>query len=161
MGKARGDDKTGDLFSVQEMFPVQAPDTLRRALDYNRTVSGAMAEAIRECGKTRELICAEMTEILGYEDRAVTVAQLNAYTSAAREDHTISLVRFKAFVRATGCVWLWDVALEGEGLTLLQGEEALHAQASLAEKHGRELLAEADRIRNQAPLQVRRRRVPK
>jgi hypothetical protein len=97
-----------------------------------------------------------MTEILGYEDdNCVTLSMLNAYTSAARETHTISLVRFVAFVRVTGCTWLWDVVLHPEGLVVLQGEEALHAQASLLEKQGREMLEAAAAARNAAPATVR------
>lgn len=158
MTKARGDRDTQDMFDGDRLFPVRAPETLPRALDFNRRLATAMSEAIRECGKTRAEIAAEMTEILGYEDSEVSVAQLNAYTSAARETHTISVVRTKAFIRATGCVWLWEIVLDGEGLTLLQGEEALHAQASFAEKQAAELIKKAKRLREGAPVQVSRRR---
>ena len=156
MAKARRDERQRDLFEVAEMVPVLAPRTLARALDFNRQISMAMSEAIRESRKTREAIATEMTEILGYEeDNRVTLSMLNAYTSAARETHTISLVRFVAFVRVTGCTWLWDVVLHPEGLVVLQGEEALHAQASLMEKQGRELLEAADAARKAAPATVR------
>jgi hypothetical protein len=155
MTKAKRDQRQRDLFEVAEMVPVLAPRTLPRALDFNRQICMAMSEAIRECRKSREAIAAEMTQILGYEDSSITVAQLNAYTSAARETHTISLVRFVAFVRVTGCTWLWDVVLHPEGLVVLQGEEALHAQASLLEKQGRELLEAADVARRAAPSKVR------
>lgn len=157
MTKSRGDTQTLDLFSGAELFPVLAPADLPKALDFNRRVAAAMSEAIRESGKTRALIAAEMTEILAYDEAEVTVFQLNTYTSAARETHNISLVRWKAFIRATGCLWLWKIALEGEGLTLLFGEEALHAQAGLAEKQGRALLEEAKRLRHTAPLVVTRK----
>jgi hypothetical protein len=144
-----------DLFEVAELFPVLAPTTLPRALDFNRKIAVAMAEAIRQCPRTREEIADEMTQVLGYDEGAVTVAMLNAYTSAARETHTISLVRFVAFVRATGCPWLWDVVLHDEGMIVLQGQEALHAQASLLEKQGRELLEQAEAARRAAPSKVR------
>lgn len=155
MGRTRRSPDQQDLFEVHELFPVRAPATLPRALDFNRRLANAMAEAIRQCGKCRESIAEAMTRILGYEDGAVTVSMLNAYTSAARETHTISLVRFIAFVRATGCTWLWDEVLRDEGLTILQGPEALHAQASLLEKQGRELLERAEAARQAAPSIVR------
>ena len=158
MAKARGDQHTNDLFDVERFFPVRAPADLPRALDFNRQIATAMSEAIRESGKPRTQVAAEMTELLGYVDTEVTVAQLNAYTACSRESHTISLVRFKAFVRATGCCWLWEVMLEGEGLTLLQGEEALHAQAGLARKKGQDLLAQARELLRDAPVEVKRRR---
>ncbi len=145
----------GDLFAAQTMFPVRAPNDLPRALDFNRRVANAMSEAIRKCGKSRETIAVEMTQILGYEDTTVTVAQLNAYTSAARETHTISLVRWIAFVRATGVSWLWDVVLGDEGLTILEGAEARFAQAALLRKQGEELLRAADEALAAAPSTVR------
>lgn len=159
MARSRGDAHTADLFAVDRLFPVRAPAELARALDFNRRVAAAMSEAIRESGRSRAHVAAEMTELLGYADGGeVTVSQLNAYTATSRETHTISLVRWKAFVRATGCVWLWEIVLDGEGLTLLQGEEALHAQASLAEKQGRALLDQARALRQAAPVEVKRRR---
>lgn len=159
MAKVKTDTTTGDLFDVGQMFPVEAPRELHRALDYNRMIAMAMREAIKESGKSNDQVAAEMTELLGYDaEKVVTGAQLYAYTAASRETHTISLVRFKAFVRATGCTWLWDIALDGEGLTLLQGEEAFHAQASLAEAKARQLLAQAKQLRAIAPMEVKRRR---
>lgn len=154
MAKDRRDDLTGDLFSVERLFPVQRTVAMPRALDMKRQVSRSMGQALRECGKTAGVIAAEMSELLG-EDDIVTTAQLYAYTSEARVSHTISIVRWVAFVRATGCIWLWDDLLHDEGLTVLQGEDALHAQASLAEKHGRDLLEQAKRLRAAAPMEVR------
>jgi hypothetical protein len=80
---------------------------------------------------------------------------LNAYTSAARETHTISLVRWKAFVRATGATWLWAEILRDEGLTILEGAEAHYARASILRKQGEELLAAAEAELGMAPAQVR------
>ncbi|MDP2258101.1 MAG: hypothetical protein Q8J89_00110 [Caulobacter sp.] len=159
MAKAKGDTSTRDLFDVAQLFPVEAPRELTRAMDFNVGIACAMRQAIRESGLSNDGVAARMTELLGYDDdRRITGAQLYAYTAASRDTHTISLVRFKAFVRATGCIWLWDCVLDGEGLTLLQGEEAYHAQASLAEKQGRELLEQARRLRHAAPITVSRRR---
>jgi len=154
LAKDRRDEMTGDLFSVERLFPVKATVDMPRALDMKRQVSRIMSQAMRECGKTAGVIAAEMSELLG-EDDIVTTAQLYAYTSEARVSHTISIVRWKAFVRATGCVWLWWELLHDEGLIVLQGEEALHAQASLAEKHGRDLLEQAKRLRAAAPMEIR------
>lgn len=153
MAKDRRDEMTGDLFSVERLFPVQAPQELGRALDLKRQISMSMSQAIRESGKTAPEIAAVMSDLLG--DDEVTTAQLYAYTAPSRTTHNISLVRWIAFVRATGCLWLWDTILNSEGLIVLQGEEALHAQASLAEKHGRDLLEQAKRLRAAAPMEVR------
>lgn len=159
MAKAKGDTTTRDLFDVAQLFPVEAPRELVRAMDFNVGIACAMRQAIRESGLGNDGVAARMTTLLGYDDdRRITGAQLYAYTAGSRDTHNISLVRWKAFVRATGCLWLWDIVLDGEGLTLLQGEEAYHAQASLAEKQGRELLEQAKRLRQVAPITVTRRR---
>lgn len=156
MAKARRDDATGDLFAHERLFPVETPRELETALDFNSRVSQAMSRAIREAGERgldRYDIARAMTSILGLD---VTVHMINAYTSQSRETHTISLVRFKAFVRATGCLWLWNVVLEGDGVTLLQGEEALLAQAAWAKKRGHALLEEARALEKRAPFEIRR-----
>lgn len=155
MAKAR-DPNQADLFEVQEAYPVRAPQELTRAIDFNRQLANAMSLAIRKAGKSREQICAEMTEVLGYEDgREMSVSVLNAYTSASRETHTISLVRFKAFVRATGATWLWAEVLKDEGLTILEGPEAHFARASILQKQGEALLAAAKAELEMAPATVR------
>src|SRR5690606_24239519 len=120
----------------------------------NVAIASAMSEACREAaraGMDRYEIAKRMSETLGVE---VTKGMLDAYTSAARETHTISVVRLKAFIRATGALWLWSVVLEGDGLTLLQGEEALLAQAALADKQAAELAAEAKRLKALAPVRI-------
>ncbi|PZR30320.1 hypothetical protein [Caulobacter segnis] len=156
MAKRIRDEQTLDLFEHKHLFPVETPRELGSALDFNSTLSRAMSRALdeaREHGRDRYDVAARMSEILGQE---VSKGMLDAYTSTARDTHTISAVRFKAFVRATGCLWLWKVYLDGEGLTLLMGEEALHAQASLAEKRAKALLDEARQLRARAPLEISR-----
>lgn len=150
------DHHTLDLFEHKHLFPVEAPRELGSALDFNSKLSQAMSRALdeaRDHGFDRYEVARRMSEIL---DQDVSKGMIDAYTSQARETHTISAVRFKAFVRATGCIWLWNVYLDGEGLTILMGEEALHAQASLAEKRARALLDEARELRARAPLDIGR-----
>lgn len=156
MAKAPRHPDQADLFDVREAYPVLAPTELTRAIDFNRQLALAMSLAIRQSGKTRDLIADEMTDMLGYEDgNAVTVPMINAYTSAARETHTISLVRFKAFVRATGATWLWAEILKDDGLTILEGPEAHFARASIYQMQGEKLLELAKAELSKAPAQVR------
>lgn len=157
MAKDRRDRGTSDLFEHARLFPVETPRELENALDFNARVSQAMSRACdeaRDNGHDRFEVARRMSAILGVN---VTENMINAYCSQARETHTISLARFKAFVRATGCVWLWNVVLEGEGLTLLQGEEAVLAQAAWAEKRGRALIEEARALMKRAPLELSRK----
>ena len=156
MAKVKGDTHTGDLFSTGRYFPVRQPESLPHALDLKRAFATAMGEAVRASGKTVPVSAAEMSEILA--DDHVTAAQLYAYTSESRTSHTISIVRWIAFVRATRADWLWDFILRNEGMIVLKGEEALHAEASLLERQGRELLARAKSAREAAPLEVQFRK---
>jgi hypothetical protein len=156
MAKAKGDQQTGDLFDVAHMFPVEAPRDMPRALDMKRQIARDMGRALRECGKTAEVVAAEMTELLGGEDEdLVTRAQLYAYTAESRTSHTISIVRWVAFVRATGCTWLWGSLLRDEGMIVLEGEEALLAQAAHADKMAQHYAEQAKVLRKRAPLQVK------
>jgi len=153
---AKRDNRQADLFEVEELFPVRAPSALPRALDFNRLLSAAMSLAIKQSPKSRSEIAAEMTEILGYEaGGAVTESMVNAYTSQARETHTISLVRFLAFARATDASWLWHEVLKNEGLTVLEGKQAHYARAGLMRKQAEELMAQARAEEAAAPTEVR------
>lgn len=159
MAKARGDTSTRDLFDGGSYFPVRTPSTLPNALDLKRGIATAMGEAVRQSGLTVPMIAAAMSEIL--VDDEVTPAQLYAYTSEARTTHTISIVRWIAFARATHCDWLWDFILKNEGMIVLKGAEALLAEATLKEMQGRALLAEAAAARKGAPTTTEFRRVRK
>lgn len=148
---------TNDLFSHERLFPVETPRELENALDFNARVAQAISRACdeaRDHGDDRFSVARRMSDILGTE---VSKGMIDAYCSQARETHTISLARFKALVRATGCLWLWNVVLEGDGLTLLQGDEAIHAQASLARTRAKLLMDEAKRLERQAPIEISRR----
>lgn len=157
MAKDRRDRATSDLFDHERLFPVETPRELENALDFNARVSAAIKRALDEAkanGIDRHAVAERMSAIMGVE---VPKSMIDAYTSQARETHTISLVRWKALVRATGCLWLWSVALEGDGVTLLQGDEARLAQAALAEKRGKALIEEAKRLKSLAPIEIARR----
>jgi hypothetical protein len=150
MAKARGDTQTADLFGEGAYFPVRAPADLPRALDMKRGIATAMSTAVRQSGLTVPMIAAAMTEMLADDD--VTAAQLYAYTSEARTSHTISIVRWVAFVRATRCDWLWDYILKHVGMIVLKGAEAHLAEATILEKQAAELRAKAAAHRAAAPV---------
>lgn len=149
MAKARGDDQTGDLFADGSIFPVRKVLPMRPASRLKLDLATAMGEALRVCGDTGHVIAAKMSELLG--DDQVTAAQLYAYTAPSRPSHTISLIRFKAFVRATGADWLWDHMLRDEGAIILRGDEALLAESAIMEKRGRALIARSKAALAMAP----------
>ena len=96
----------------------------------------------------------ELTEALGQD--SFSLATLNAYTAESNETHDISVVRLKAFVRATGANWLWDLIVADDGLTMLVGDEARLAEIALVQQ---ERAALDDRLRQlkATPVHIVRR----
>jgi hypothetical protein len=150
--KVRGDDLTPDLFAHERLFPVRRPKTLNGASDFNRVLAQAISRAMDEArarGIGRAEVAERMSAML---NASVSKGMLDAYSSGAREDHNISVVRFKALARATDSLWLWNVVLHDEGLTLLKGEEALLAQATYAQKQAQHWAGVARRLTKDAPI---------
>lgn len=135
MAKRGGDTRTADLFTDHPLFPVRVPSDLPRAMDFRVRIAKAISKALKECPKSRAQIAAEASEILG---DTLSENMLNNYAAPSHDGHDISLTRFKAIARVTGQNWLWEVALEGEGLTLLEGKEAIYAQYGLAKRTEKE-----------------------
>lgn len=123
-------------FFAEPTFPVRSP-TERIDIDRFRSrLKREMARAIRECPYDRPTIAARMAHYLNLA--GIPKAALDAYTAESKTGHTITLERFKAFVRATGAVWLWDAVVSDDGLTLLQGDEARLAEIAYTRQKIRE-----------------------
>ncbi|MDX3978928.1 hypothetical protein [Shinella sp.] len=114
-----------------------------------------MARAIRECPFDRPAIAARMAGYLAVA--GVSKATLDAYTAESATAHDISLVRFKAFVRATGATWLWDTIVSDDGLLLLEGDEARLAEIARIQQERRALTAEL-KVLQATPVTIRRGR---
>lgn len=141
-------------FFHEPLFPVRAPVDQLDLQRFRARLKREMARAIRECPHDRPTIAARMAQFLGLP--GVSKAMLDAYTAESKETHDISLVRFKAFVRATDANWLWDMAVAEEGLTLLEGDEARLAEIAHLQQQQRELAAELKTLRS-VPVIIRRR----
>jgi hypothetical protein len=142
-----------DLFSTA-VFPVR---TASNKLDLDRfrsRLKREMARAIRECPYNRAVIAARMAQYLGLD--TISKAALDAYTAESKVSHDISLVRFKAFVRATEAVWLWDVIVSDDGLLVLEGDEPRLAEIALRQQEMKALAAEL-KILTSTPVNIRRR----
>lgn len=141
-------------FFAEAIFPVrQAAE--RIDLDRFRSrLKREMARAIRECPYDRPTIAARMAHYLGLA--AVSKGALDAYTAESKTAHDISLVRFKAFVRATGAVWLWDVIVSEDGLILLEGDEARLAEIGRLQQEQRSIAAELKALHSR-PVSIKRR----
>ena len=159
-GRRRTPDPTqAELFaSAAEVYPVRRPIERVRPLDLSLRIKSQMGEALKGSPDNASVIAARMSEIIG---RPITVDALYAYTAASKPEHEISLLRFVAFVRATGATWLWDVLVEDDGLVVMEGREAHLAQLGLMRQQ-RSQMDEAIRALEHdlkaTPVTVRQRR---
>ncbi len=153
----------GDLFlDGERMFPVRRPaseaGSNARPVDLSLRIKTAMGRALKECPDSAAIVAARIGELTG---RTITADALYAYTAASKPEHDIGIVRFVAFVRATGAYWLWDELLADDGLTVLQGEEARLAElgALLQQKQIVDAAVKAaERGLRKEPVKVQRRR---
>ncbi|WP_020185914.1 hypothetical protein [Methylopila sp. 73B] len=140
----RATEGQGDLFvQAADLFPVRRPETGPRAVDLSVRVKTAMGQALKECPDSATVVAARMTEISG---REITADALYTYTAPSKE-HDMGIVRFVAFVRATGATWLWDLLVEDDGLVVLEGREAKLAQLGYVEQEQQRLQALSREIR--------------
>ena len=100
MVRAPKDRHTLDLLDWQPPKVTAAYDAAEtRGGSLDATIARAVALALRNCGKSREVVAAGMSDQLG---RRVTKYMLDAWASLAREDNRIPLDAFAALVGATG-----------------------------------------------------------
>ena len=141
-----------DMFS-EPVFPVREAAQSIDIDRYRSKVKRAMAKAIRECQLSRPVIAARMAQYLGLPN--VSRASLDAYTAESKASHDISLIRFTAFVHATGAMWLWDEVASIQGVTVLIGDEARLAELARLQQERRRIEAEIRRQR-QRPVDIKR-----
>lgn len=142
-----------DLF-LEPVFPSRAPSQQIDLTRFRAKLKRAMAQAIRECQHDRATIAALMAQYLGLPN--ISKAALDAYTAESKDTHDISLVRFKAFVRAANANWLWDLIVAEDGLTMLEGDEARLAEIARLQQEHRERAAEL-RALMAIPVSIKRR----
>ncbi len=100
----RRDPNTLDLFTdwkPDEVVQRFEPERVRTATLRAR-IARAVSETLKDCGRPREEIAAEMSAWL--EDDEVTKNMLDAYASEARDRHNITYERLLALVHVTGDV---------------------------------------------------------
>ena len=146
----RKDERQRDLFEdARDLYPVETPKGAVTAFEFKARLAQAISQALKDCGKSRALVAAEMSVALA---APVSEHMLNAYASPVREEHDISVTRLRALVVATGQPWLLNVALEGLGVTLLAGADALYAQDGLIARQISELQARQRELRRTTPI---------
>lgn len=141
-------------FFLEPLFPVRQRTTTIDIERFRGKLKRAMSQAVRECPYSREVIAARMAQYLGLPNLSKTT--LDAYTAESKTSHDISLVRFKAFVRATDALWLWDLVVSEDGLTMLEGDEARLAEIARLQQEQRALAQELKTLRS-IPINIKRR----
>lgn len=151
MARDLADRQTMDMFAAAELYPVRLPRQQRsgRGMTFPARLKRSLSDALKECGKSREVVAAEMAEHL--DEPTFSKAMLDAYTAESRETHHISVHRLMALIRVTGAVWLLDVLAEEEGAVVMVGEEAQLAQVGLIEQQIGELRAQLAELKRHAP----------
>lgn len=141
-------------FWLEPLFPVRAPTESLDLARFRSKLKRAMAQAIRECPHGRDIIAARMAQYLGLPN--ISRATLDAYTAESKQTHDVTLVRFKAFVRATGANWLWDMVVSEDGLIMLEGDEARLAEIARLQQEQAKVAAELKVLRS-LPVTIRRK----
>ncbi|MEP3301037.1 MAG: hypothetical protein ABJO05_03620 [Roseibium sp.] len=141
-----------DLFQ-EALFPVRVATTTIDLDRFRSKIKRAMAQAIRDCPHDRPVIAARMAQYLGLPN--LSKATLDAYTAESKASHDISLVRFKAFVRATGANWLWDMIVSEDGLLVLEGDEARLAEIARLQQEQKDLVKQLKTLRS-VPVVIKR-----
>lgn len=139
---------------LQPLYPSRQPLQSIDVSRFRAKLKRAMAQAIRECPHDRATVAARMAQYLGLP--SISKGMIDAYTAESRESHDISLVRFKAFVFATGAVWLWDVIVSEDGLLLLEGDEARLAEIARLQQEQREIGSRVKALLS-VPVTIKRR----
>lgn len=142
-------------FFVETVFPVRSAVDRIDIDRFRSRLKREMSRAIRECNYDRATIAALMARYLGLA--SISRASLDAYTAESKVNHDISLIRFKAFVRATGANWLWDTIVSEDGMTVLEGDEARLAEIARLQQDQRALAAEL-KVLQATPVTIKRGR---
>lgn len=142
-------------FFIETVFPVRSAVDRIDIDRFRSRLKREMSRAIRECNYDRATIAALMARYLGLS--SISRASLDAYTAESKINHDISLIRFKAFVRATGANWLWDTIVSEDGMTVLEGDEARLAEIARLQQEQRALAAEL-KVLQAKPVTIKRGR---
>jgi hypothetical protein len=112
-------------FFPDALFPVRVRGARMQSADFSLRLKSALGDALKACPDKAAVVAANIADMTGAE---LSADALYAYTAPSKPDHQISVIRFKAFVRATDARWLYDVLVEDEGLVVIAGEDAPFAQ---------------------------------
>lgn len=147
MAKRSRHDHPGQLgFAFEAPAPASEPSQLA---GMERQICDAVATMLKEDARSREVIAAEISVLLGEE---VSKMMLDAYASPAREQHKVIMSRFLALVAVTGRHDVLDRMVRQIGAAVLVGEEVLTARIGHIDRRIDQLKQERRRLAATAPL---------
>lgn len=139
-------------YQQMDLLGWQAPDPVIRfderavrAKTLDARLSRAIAAALS--GHDRGAVAQTMTAILG---RPVSKNMVDAYASAAREDHPISAPRYMALTQAIADRRLLEVMAEPMGWTVIERRFLPLIQLAAVREHEDALRRHGDALRRQA-----------
>ena len=124
-----------------------SPDHVRAAT-VAHLICRAVSAALRDADQSRSDIAKRMSDFLGGEP--LTVNMLNAYASPARQDHSISMVRFIALLHATKDRRLLELLAEPLGWAVIERKYLPLIDLAAVTERQRELGRHADALRRKA-----------
>ena len=149
MGGRTSPDAQADLLDWQPPQPVvRFEDVQVRSASIAGRIAKAIAAAL--VGKDREQVALAMTDYLG---RAVSKAMLDAYASAARDDHVISMPRFVALLQATGDRRLLELLAEPLGWAVIPRRFLGMIELAALQEQRDELARRSEALRRQVRKQ--------
>jgi hypothetical protein len=133
-------------FAFEPPAPASAPAQLA---GLERQVSGVVGSILASDPRSRSVIAAEMSDLLG--DR-VSKEMLDAYASPARDEHKVPMSRLLALVAVTKRHDLLDPLMRQIGAALLVDEEVRTARLGHIEVQIQRLSTERQQLLGSAPL---------
>lgn len=110
------------------------------------TISKAISQALKACGRPRE----QVAEAMGrYLDEEVSAHMLNAYAAEAKHEHIISVVRFLALIHVTKDRRLLELLAEPFGWAVIERRHLPAIELAEITERKAELEREADAVRRQ------------
>ena len=110
-------------------------------------IARAVSVALTDCRLSREDVAASMSTWLG---ERVSVGMLNAYSSPARDQHTIGLPRYLALIHATGDRRLLELLAEMFGWAVIERKHLPLIEMGAVQDKLDELQRHRDALRRQA-----------
>lgn len=126
---------------------VRFDDVQVRAATIEARIARGISTALKESPLDRAEVASRMTEFLG---QRVTKNMLDAYASAAREDHPITIARFVALLHATRDRRLLELLAEALGWAVIDRKMLPLIELAQINEKQRELQAQADALRRKA-----------